>query len=145
MIQRLSCQFACLVVLLALTLPLKAEEGHVLNFKDADIRSLITAVAEMTGKNFIIDPQVTGRVTVMSTQPLAADEVYDVFLSILRVHGYTAVADDRVVRILPDVNARQDGRVPIDDMRGGGDEPVTRIFCNWSMCAPPKPRSFCAT
>jgi general secretion pathway protein D len=132
MIQRLSCLIACqivsLIVLFALAVPVKADEGHVLNFKDADIRSLITAVAEMTGKNFIIDPQVTGRVTVVSTQPLQADEVYDVFLSILRVHGYTAVADDRVVRILPDVNARQDGRVPIDDMRGGGDEPVTRIL-----------------
>ena len=128
MLQRL--KFFLLVLCLAG--PLAAEERgpaeHVLNFNDVDIRALITAVAEMTGRNIIIDPQVAGRVTVISTQPMRRDEVYDVFLSILRVHGFTAVADERVVRILPDVNARQEGRVPVDDMRAGGDDPVTRII-----------------
>ncbi|MCC5866636.1 MAG: type II secretion system secretin GspD [Wenzhouxiangella sp.] len=121
-------RFTGLLLILALALPGQAENGHVLNFKDADIRSLITAVADMTGKNIIIDPQVSGRVTVVSTQPLDADGVWDVFLSILRVHGYSVVTDERAVRVLPDVNARQDGRVPVDDMRIGGDEPVTRIL-----------------
>ncbi|TVS10802.1 MAG: type II secretion system protein GspD [Wenzhouxiangella sp.] len=125
-------RLTCLLFALCLVLPALAEvadqDGHVLNFKDADIRSLITAVAEMTGRNIIIDPQVSGRVTVISSQPLSGEEVYAVFLSILRVHGYTAVADEHVVRILPDVNARQDGRVPVDDMRAGGDDPVTRIL-----------------
>jgi len=65
---------------------------------------------------------------VISSQALASDEVYDMFLSILRVHGYSAVEDGNVVRILPDANARQDGRVPVDEMRGGGDQPVTRII-----------------
>ncbi|HMA98703.1 MAG TPA: secretin N-terminal domain-containing protein [Wenzhouxiangella sp.] len=104
------------------------EGGHVLNFNDADIRSLIQAVAEMTGRNIIIDPQVSGRITVASTQPLVGDEVWAVFQSILQVHGYTAVSDDNVTRILPDVNARQDGRVPVDDMGTAGDDPVTRIL-----------------
>ncbi len=104
------------------------EEEHVLNFKDADIRGLITAVADMTGKNIIVDPQVSGRITVISNQALSSEEVWDVFQSILRVHGYTAVTDERTVRIIPDVNARQDGRVPVDDMRVGGDDPVTRIL-----------------
>ena len=126
MLQRLTC----LIAVIALSLPCmaRAEEGHVLNFKDADIRALITAVADMTGRNIIIDPQVSGRVTVASTQALQPDEVWAVFQSILRVHGYTAVSDEHVVRILPDVGARQDGRVPLDDMRAAGDEPVTRII-----------------
>ncbi len=128
MTQRLLCLLFALG--LATTVPslARTEDGTVLNFNDADIRALITTVADLTGKNIIVDPQVTGRVTVISSQPLAADEVYEVFLSILRVHGYSAVADDRVVRILPDTAARQDGRVPVDDMRLGGDEPVTRIL-----------------
>ncbi|HSH26232.1 MAG TPA: type II secretion system secretin GspD, partial [Wenzhouxiangella sp.] len=118
---------------LALSLPALAQEsadqnGHILNFKDADIRALITAVADMTGRSIIVDPQVTGQVTVISSQPLDEDEVWDVFQSILRVHGYTAVGDKRTVRVVPDVAARQDGRVPVDDMRGGGDEPVTSII-----------------
>ncbi len=105
-----------------------AEGEHVLNFDDVEIRALITAVAEMTGRNIIIDPQVAGRVTVVSTQALSRDEVYEVFLSILRVHGFTAVEDERAVRIIPDANARQEGRVPINDMRVGDDSPVTRII-----------------
>src|SRR5699024_10797612 len=118
---------------LALAVPALAqqateENGPVLNFKDADIRSLITAVADMTGRSIIVDPQVSSQVTVISSQPLDDDEVWDVFQSILRVHGYTAVSDENTVRVLPDVNARQDGRVPVDDMRGGGDEPLTRII-----------------
>ncbi len=120
------------LMILALTSSVNAlasdDERHLLNFNDADIRSLIQAVAEMTGRNIIIDPQVSGRVTVASTQPLAADEVWAVFQSILRVHGYSAVSDEHATRILPDVNARQDGRVPVDDMRAGGDDPVTRIL-----------------
>jgi general secretion pathway protein D len=119
---------SCLLLAFALSFAAAADEGHVLNFKDADIRSLITAVSDMTGKTMIVDPQVSGRVTVISNQPLSADEVYDMFLSILRVHGFSAVSDNNTVRILPDATARQDGRVPVDDMRGGGDEPVTRIL-----------------
>jgi general secretion pathway protein D len=118
----------CLLFAITLAFPLKANDELVLNFKDADIRSLITAVADMTGRNIIVDPQVVGRVTVISSQPMAADEVWEVFLSILRVHGFSAIADERVVRIVPDATARHDGRVPVDDMRGGGDDPITRII-----------------
>ncbi len=128
MLHRLICSLFALCLVLPVVAADEGQDGHVLNFNDADIRSLITAVAEMTGRNIIIDPQVSGRVTVISSQPLSGEEVYAVFLSILRVHGYTAVADEHVVRILPDVNARQDGRVPVDDMRAGGDDPVTRII-----------------
>lgn len=122
-----------MAVLLAFSLPVAAQDdsednGHVLNFKDADIRALITAVADMTGRSIIIDPQVSGRVTVISSQSLDDTEVWDVFQSILRVHGYTAVGDEDSVRVVPDVDARQDGNVPVDDMRGGGDNPVTRII-----------------
>jgi general secretion pathway protein D len=118
------------LIALIFSLPTAAQDdnGHVLNFKDADIRALITTVADMTGRSIIVDPQVSGRVTVISSQSLDDDEVWDVFQSILRVHGYAAVGDEQTVRIVPDVNARQDGRVPVDDMRGGGDEPVTRII-----------------
>lgn len=124
----MKCRLILPTLLFLLTLPLAAEDGHVLNFKDADIRAMIAAVADMTGRSIIIDPQVSGRVTVMSSQALSSDEVWDVFQSVLRVHGYTAVSDDHTVRIVPDVAARQDGRVPVDDMHAAGDDPVTRII-----------------
>ena len=134
MISRIFLSLILFGFTLAAPFPTSAQEaasgdnGHVLNFNDAEIRSLIAAVADMTGKNMIVDPQVSGKVTVISTQALDADEVYDMFLSILRVHGYTAVAEGNVVRILPDANARQDGRVPVDDGSARGDQPVTRII-----------------
>ncbi len=120
---------AMTIALCLLARPVTADdEGQVLNFKDAEIRSLITMVADMTGRNIIIDPQVSGRVTVVSNQPLSGDEIYGLFLQILKVHGYTAIETDQATRIVPDVNARLDGRVPVDDLRAAGDEPVVRIL-----------------
>lgn len=100
-----------------------------LNLKDADINALIGTVAEITGKNFIVDPRVKGKVTVISSQPMNSDEIYQVFLSILKVHGFAAVESGEVVKILPDVSAKQDS-VPSasDEAPGRGDEMVTRVI-----------------
>ena len=99
---------------------------HTLNLKDADIRVLIATVSEITGKNFIVDPVVEGRVNVVSTQPMTAAQVYDVFESVLRVHGYAAVPAGSMVKIVPEIKAKQDG-----DLSGGTPGPdslVTRII-----------------
>ena len=82
-------------------------ETVTLNLKDADISALISTVAEVTDRNFIIDPRVKGKVTVVSTRPMDSDEVYQVFLSILKVHGFAAVPSGEVIKIVPDVNAKQ--------------------------------------
>lgn len=99
-----------------------------LNLKDADISALIGTVAEVTGKNFIVDPRVKGQVTVISSRPMDTREVYQVFLSILKVHGFAAVPSGEVVKIVPDVNAKQEGIPTVSDERPGrGDEMVTRV------------------
>ncbi len=99
-----------------------------LNLKDADINALISTVAEVTGKNFIIDPRVKGKVTVVSSQAMDSDAVYAVFLSILQVHGFAAVPSGSVIKIVPDVNAKQDSIPTVGDERGVvGDEMVTRV------------------
>ncbi len=99
-----------------------------LNLKDADINALIGTVAEVTGKNFIIDPRVKGKVTVISSRAMDGEEVYQVFLSILKVHGFAAVPSGPVIKILPDVSAKQDS-IPNagDDAPGRGDQMVTRV------------------
>ncbi|MGW8310828.1 MAG: type II secretion system secretin GspD [Thiogranum sp.] len=108
-------------------LPLIAQT-ITLNLKDADINALIGTVAEVSGKNFIVDPRVKGKVTVISSRPMDADEVYQVFLSILKVHGFAAVPSGSVIKILPDVSAKQDS-IPnaTDRSPGRGDEMVTRV------------------
>lgn len=100
-------------------------ESMTLNLRDADISEVIGTVSEMTGKNFIVDPRVKGRVTVISSKPMDEEELYQVFLSILNVHGFAAVPVGDAIKILPAVNAKQDAQV----LYGGeGDESVTRLI-----------------
>ncbi len=105
-----------------------AETGVTLNLKDADIRSFIETVAEATGRNFVVDPRVKAKVTVVSARPMDREEVYQVFLSVLQVHGYAAVQVGEIVKILPDVNAKQGPVATAESQtQGKGDELVTRV------------------
>ena len=125
---KLQLKSVCLLLAwLIWSLPLHAETV-TLNLKDADISALISTVAAVTDKNFIVDPRVKGKVTVISSRPMNNDEVYQVFLSILKVHGFAAVPSGEVIKIVPDVNAKQDG-IPTasDGQPGRGDEMVTRV------------------
>ncbi|PWG74444.1 type II secretion system protein GspD, partial [Enterococcus hirae] len=61
----------------------------------------------VTGKNFILDPRVTGRVTLLSPTPLGPDALYQAFLSLLQVHGYVAIESGDLIKIIPDATARQ--------------------------------------
>ena len=69
----------------------KGSKGHVVNLKDADIRAFIEDMSVLTGKTFIVDPRVTGTVTVTSQAELSKNEVFAVFMDVLRVRGFTAV------------------------------------------------------
>lgn len=101
---------------------------HTLNLKGADIGVLIQTVSEITGKSFIVDPRVEGKVTVISGKPMAADELYETFQSVLRVHGYAAVpAAGSMVKILPEAMAVQDGGT-VSSPSSGKDELVTRLI-----------------
>jgi general secretion pathway protein D len=106
-----------------------AADEITLNLKDADIRALISTVSKFTGKNFIIDPRVKAKITVISSETLTPEEVYEVFLSILQVHGYAAVPTGSVIKIVPEVNAKQ-GPLPMEATSEGppGDELITKII-----------------
>ena len=86
--------------LLFTSLQAHAEEV-TLNFADADLVAVINSVSQITGKNFIIDPRVKGKVTVVSSKPLNEAEVYNVFLSILQVHGFATVPTANAIRSFP--------------------------------------------
>jgi len=83
------------------------DSGISLNWKDADIRIVVEAVSEATGKNFILDPRVTGKVNLLSSAPMSKEAFYEAFLSILQVHGYVAIESGNLIKILPDATARQ--------------------------------------
>ncbi|MGB7288650.1 MAG: type II secretion system secretin GspD [Candidatus Macondimonas sp.] len=105
--------------------PLQAQvqEPITLNFQEAELSAVIETVGRITGRNFVVDPRVKGRVTVVSPGPLQPGEVYQIFLSVLEVNGYAAVEEGAVIKIVPDVNARQSGtpvRVGTAEPAGGG-------------------------
>jgi general secretion pathway protein D len=98
-----------LTILLSAALGATAQQepAATLNWKDADIRQVVEAVSAVTGKNFILDPRVTGRVTLLSPTPLGPDALYEAFLSILQVHSYVAIESGDLIKIIPDATARQ--------------------------------------
>ena len=120
---------AALLGLLCWGLSLSAvAEGLTLNLKDAEIGAVIATVSEMTGRNFIVDPRVKGRVTVISNQPMDAEELYQVFLAILNVHGFATIPGDSVTKIVPEVGAKQDAVPTVDGAVYEGEQIVTRVL-----------------
>ena len=87
------------------------EETWRLNLKDADIRAFVTQVADITGYSFVVDPRVKGKVTVLSSAPMNKDEIYDLFLAVLNVHGFTAIPGEEVVKIVQQVDAKQSAEI----------------------------------
>ncbi len=121
------------LLIAALLLPfssnsLAQEPGITLNWKDADIRIVVEAVSEATGKNFILDPRVTGKVNLLSAAPMSKDAFYEAFLSILQVHGYVAVESGNLVKILPDATARQFPTSFGTEGAAGPDDMATQVI-----------------
>ena len=92
-----------LVTLLTVSsLAARAEADSVkINFRDADVRSVIESVAELTGRSFVLDPRVKGKITIISPQPIALPLLYQAVLSALQVQGFQAVEDGAVTRVVP--------------------------------------------
>jgi len=120
--------FACACFWAASAYAQDNDESFTLNLKNADIQSLIQTVSRQSGKNFVVDPRVKARVTVISAQPLNADELYETFLSVLQVHGFSAVPQGDLIKIVPDVNAKQ-GPVPaFESPRSSANQLVTQVI-----------------
>ena len=98
-----SGSYAVALVALSLIFPgqVGAQEEVRINFRDADIRSVIESVAEITGKSFVLDPRVKGKVTIIAPQPIDSRLLYEAVLSAIQVQGFQAVRDGAVTRIIP--------------------------------------------
>ena len=78
-----------------------ADEQVRINFRDADIRSVIESVAEITGKSFVLDPRVKGKVTIIAPEPIDSSLLYQAVLSAIQVQGFQAIEDGAVIRVVP--------------------------------------------
>lgn len=126
------CKIATLAILLlwpALSgSPARAQDRHLLNFRDAEIRAFIEDVSMFTGRTFILDPLVQGKVTVVSEVPLVAGMIFEVFLSTLRVHGFAAMPTaSGAWKIVKEENAAEQAQ-PLAAAEATGDRFVTGVF-----------------
>ena len=108
----------------------EAKGGYItMNFKDVDILILIKFISELTGRNFLVDPDVRGNVTILSPQKVTVDEAYRVFLSVLEVHGFTAVRAGKIIKIIKSADAKAKGVETIWEkgVRSPSDRIITQL------------------
>src|SRR5581483_8809190 len=99
------------------------------NFKDADLAQIAETVSAVTGKTFVLDPHLHATVSMISATPLSPSAFYEAFLALLQVYGYIAVPAGKVVKILPDANARQLPSVDLPEhVSSSSDEIVTQVI-----------------
>ena len=106
----------------------QADDSWKINLKNADIREFVTQISAITGKSFIIDPRVKGDVTVISNVNMDEESVYQLFLSVLQVHGFAAVSAGSTIKIVKNVLAKQSSNPDdfVDDLES--EELVTRVI-----------------
>jgi general secretion pathway protein D len=115
----------------ASSLSVKLQQGATItpNYKDAELGQVIQAVSDVTGKNFIIDPRVNAKVTMLSASPMSPAAFYEAFLSVLQVYGYVAVPSGKIIKIIPNTDARQLPSIDLpNSVSPNSDEIVTQII-----------------
>lgn len=105
------------------------EQRTTLNFNEADLQGVIRALAQFTGRNFVVDPRVKGQLTLVSDTPVDPDTAYSMLLGALRMQGFAVIDVDGVSRVVPEADAKlQGGPVVSSDQAARGGELVTRVF-----------------
>lgn len=88
------------------------DQTYKVNLKDADIKAFITQVANITGYSFVIDPRVKGKVTIVSDTSMTKKDVYEMFQSVLQVHGFAAVPAGGIIKIVQQNDTKSEGGMP---------------------------------
>ena len=122
--------FVTIFLLLLIAVPAWAGKGVVLNFSDVDISTMVKFISDLTGKNFILDERVKGKISVYSPAKLSTDEAFNVFTSVLELKGFTVVAAGKVYKIVPLASAKQSGTkvVSASDKGAVNDAYLARII-----------------
>jgi general secretion pathway protein D len=84
-----------------------AGKGVVLNFNEVDISTMVKFISDLTGKNFVLDDRVKGKISVYSPSRLSNEEAYNVFVSVLELKGFTVVQSGKIAKIVPSGGAKQ--------------------------------------
>jgi general secretion pathway protein D len=126
------CRIALLAMSIAISIPVlnvhAEDQNWQVNLKDADISAFISQIADITGKSFVIDPRVKGKVTVVSTETMNTEAVYELFLSVLKVHGYAAVPAGDVIMVVQQNSVKQQGRDLEAKFSKQSQEMITKVI-----------------
>jgi len=118
-----------LIMLMAFACVARAEKDAVtLNFVNTDIEAVAAAIGQITKRNFLIDPRVKGTVNIVSSRPVPASAIYDIFLSALRLQGFAAVESNGVTKILLEADAKLHLSGVAARNASGGDRLLTQIY-----------------
>jgi general secretion pathway protein D len=100
-----------------------------MNFHSVDIPVLANFISEITGKNFIIDESVRGKVTIISPTKVSPEQAYSLFQSVLQIKGFTTIQAGKAIKIVPARDVRSDAPLTESQMpaESQGDEYVTRM------------------
>jgi general secretion pathway protein D len=125
----LNLRVAILAIALAVSAGSAAQERVTLNFSNTEIEAVVRAVAQFTGKVFIVDPRVKGTLNLTIEQPLSPDQAMAALSAALRLQGIALVESGGVVRVVPEADAKlQGGTVQVGPPVTRGDELVTQVF-----------------
>ena len=97
-----------LIPLFALSIQSQSQETFILNYQDVDITKVTQDISKFSKKTLILDPRVKGRISIFSDSILSADQVWDVYLRTIQVHGFAALSSGGIVRIVPENEATRD-------------------------------------
>jgi len=117
-----------MLLMAGMAMPLHAEESWQINLKDADIEAFISQVADITGKSFVLDPRVKGKVSVLSSEPMNQEGVYELFLSVLQIHGLAAVPAGDVTLVIQQNDVKQAGRSLEERAAVDSQELLTKVI-----------------
>ena len=105
----LSHWLAALLLSAALCSPAAAQQRLSLNFANTDIEAVARAMADFTGRTFIVDPRVKGTVSLVVEKPVTADQALAALTSALRLQNIALIDSGGVIRIVPEADARLQG------------------------------------
>jgi len=98
------------------------------NFQEADIQAVVKTVSQITGKNFLLDPRVKGKLTIISTQPVSKNAIYQIFLASLKAQGYTAIdSASGFIKLVPLGDAKQAAKVTTGAIPRPGEQTITHV------------------
>ena len=104
-------KFLLSIITFIVSFDILAQETFLLNYQDVDIAKVTQDISKFSKKTLILDPRVKGRISIFSDSILSSEQVWDVYLRTIQVHGFSALSDGGIVRIVPENEATRDSNI----------------------------------